>query len=156
MLTGGTVSKVISGQTDVWSALFDYSLLCWTVLFSPSRSCSLVSSSVCQCTCAQQGDVQKRKALTETSRKSVLMTDLSPKSFVKLVQRMVCKSVCLSGCTNMYSWCLFDVLCMCASEFVLLCKRSSIAELWMCVCSLPSMCKKPGAGIYPVPTTQTQ
>lgn len=97
MLTGGTVSKVISGQTDVWSALFDYSLLCWTVLFSPSRSCSLVSPSVCQCTCAQQGDVQKRKALTETSRKSVLMTDLSPKSFVKLVQRMVCKSVCLSG-----------------------------------------------------------
>lgn len=151
------MSKVISGQTDVWSALFDYSLLCWTVLFSPSRSCSLVSSSVCQCTCAQRGDVQKRKALTETSRKSALMIDLSPKSFVKLVRSMVCKSVCVYRgvqiCTlDVYLMCVY----VCAGEFVLLCKRSSIAELWMCVCSWPSMCKKPGAGLYPLPTTQTQ
>lgn len=112
MCSGSEKKGLIQVCADRWNHVGGNLRAAWRMvimLFSVGLCCSLVSSSVCQRACAQRGEAQKRKAWTQTSRKSEFMIDLSAKPFVKLVRSMPCKRVwvCAKKCTRQS--CVADV-----------------------------------------------
>ena len=64
-----------------------------TILFSVGLRCSL-PPVLFLLLCAQQGEAQKLKALTQTSRQSVFMIDLPTKSFFKTCKEYSLCAVC--------------------------------------------------------------
>lgn len=140
------MSKVISGQTDVWSPYF--SLMDGAVLSLPP--CSLVSSSVCQCACAQRGEAQKRKALTQTSRKSAFMIDLLTKSFVKLV-RSRAYTVCMCVCVWLYKYVLLVFICPCVRVCKKCIRQSCVVDacVFLAVHVQEAGCWNPSTANYP-------
>lgn len=143
-----------------------------TILFSVGLRCSL-PPVLFLLLCAQQGEAQKLKALTQTSRQSVFMIDLPTKSFFKTckeyslcvvcarARERVCACACLFVCDCVQDRAVFLLGSACARRWVLesihcqLSKHNKSKQVFQYVecCNMKAR-RLPGNSFPPLPLNQ--